>query len=111
MTQTCKDTRKGPKCTIKGVLTINNNGNRDASSSTVRFYLSDSTTYDQGDTPLKSVATGKIKAKQSKAINLSYSFPLGQIVMDKYIVAVIDKYDSVKEIDETNNIIVFGPIQ
>jgi uncharacterized repeat protein (TIGR02543 family) len=110
VTQTCKNTRKGPKCTIKGVLTINNNGNRDASSSTVKFYLSDSNTYDQGDTPLMSSATGKIKAKQSKSIKLSKSFPLGQIVTDKYVIAVIDKYNSVKEIDETNNIIIFGPI-
>jgi hypothetical protein len=111
VTQTCKNTRKGPKCTIKGVLTINNNGNRDASSSTVKFYLSDSNTYDQGDTPLMSAATGKIKTKQSKSIKLSKSFPLGQIVTDKYVIAVIDKYNSVAEVSETNNIIIFGPIQ
>ncbi len=109
--QTCKSTKKGQKCTITGTLTINNNGNRDASSSTVKFYLSDNNTYDQGDTPLSSANTGKIKAKNSKSIKLSKSFPVGQIVTDKYIIAVIDKYNSVKEIDETNNIIVFGPIQ
>jgi len=111
VTQTCKSTKKGPKCTIKGVLTIDNNGNRDASSSTVKFFLSDNNTYDQGDTPLRSAATGKIKAKKSKVIHLSHSFPVGQIVTDKYIIAVIDIYNSVKEVDETNNIIVFGPIQ
>jgi len=111
VTQTCKSTKKGPKCTITGTLSVKNIGNRDASSSTVKFYLSDSNTYDQGDTPLMSAATGKIKAKQSKSIKLSKSFPLGQVVTGKYIIAVIDKYNSVKEIDETNNIIVFGPIQ
>jgi uncharacterized repeat protein (TIGR02543 family) len=111
VTQTCKSTRKGPKCTIKGVLTINNNGNRNASSSTVKFFLSDDDTYDQGDTQLMSAATGKIKAKQSKSIKLSKSFPLGQIVTDKYIIAVIDKYNSVKEVEAANNVIAFGPIQ
>jgi len=111
VTQTCKSTKKGPKCTITGILTVKNFGNRDASSSTVKFYLSDSNTYDQADTQLKSTTAGKIKAKQIKSIKLSKSFPLGQIVTDKYIIAVIDKYNAVKEVDETNNIIVFGPIQ
>jgi subtilase family serine protease len=109
--QTCKSTRKGPKCTINGVLTINNNGSRNASSSTVKFYLSNDDTYDEGDTPLKSVATGKIKVGRSKAIKLSKSFPVGHTVTGNYIIAVIDKYDSVKEVDEANNVIVFGPIQ
>jgi subtilase family serine protease len=111
VSQTCKSTIEGPKCTVKGTLTISKIGNRNASSSYVGFYLSDDGTYDEGDTPLKSVATGKIKAGQSKAIKLRYSFPLGQIITGKYVIAVIDKYNSVKEVDETNNIIVFGPIQ
>jgi hypothetical protein len=111
VTQTCKSTKKGPKCTIIGTLTVKNVVNRDASSSTVKFYLSNSNTYDAGDTPLKSAVTGKIKAKQSKAINLTKRFPLDQDVKGMYIIAVIDKYNTVKEIDETNNIIVFGPVQ
>jgi hypothetical protein len=111
VTQTCKSTKKGPKCTIIGTLTVKNVVNRDASSSTVKFYLSNSNTYDAGDTPLKSAVTGKIKAKQSKAINLTERFPLDQDVKGMYIIAVIDKYNTVKEIDETNNIIVFGPVQ
>ena len=65
----------------------------------------------QGDTPLSSAISGKIKAEQSKRIKLNKSFPLGQVVTGKYVIAVIDKYDSVTEFDETNNIIVFGPIQ
>ena len=111
VTQTCKSTKKGPTCTIRGTLTVKNVFNRDASSSTIKFYLSNSNTYDAGDTPLKSAVTGKIKAKQSKTINLTKRFPLDQDVKGLYIIAVIDEYNTVKEIDETNNIIVFGPIQ
>ncbi len=111
VTQTCNNTRKGQKCTVKGVVTISNVGNKDASSSYVAFYLSDDGTYDEADTPLKRVATGKLKPGKNKSIKLSKSFPVGQIVTDKYIIAVIDKYNSVKEIDETINVIVFGPIQ
>ena len=109
--QICKNTTKGPKCTITGTLTVKNIGSRDASSSTVKIYLSDDDTYDQSDTPLKPSITGKIKAGQSKTIKLTYNFPVEQIVTNKYIIAVIDKYNSVVEVDEANNVIIFGPIQ
>jgi hypothetical protein len=102
--QTCKNTRKGQKCTIKGTFTVNNIGNRDASSTYVGFYLSDDDTYDEGDTQLKQSSTGKIKVGRSKSIKLSNSFPVGQTATDKYIIAVIDGGNSVAEIDETNNI-------
>jgi len=59
--QTCKNTSRGQKCTIKGAFTINNIGNRDASSTYVDFYLSDNDNYNEGDVLLKSVRTGKIK--------------------------------------------------
>jgi hypothetical protein len=110
VTQTCKNTSRGQKCTIKGTFTANNIGNRDASSAYVHFYLSDDDTYDEGDTQLKQSSTGKIKGGRGKSIKFSYSFPLGQIVTGKYIIAVIDKDNSVAEINETNNIITYGPI-
>ena len=109
--QTCKGTGIRQKCTIKGTFTINNIGNRTASSTYVYFYLSDDATYDEGDTQLKRSSTGKIKAGRSKVIRLSYNFPKGQNAMDKYIIAVIDPGNLVTETDETNNIVVFGPIQ
>jgi hypothetical protein len=110
ITQTCRSTRKGQKCTIKGTFAINNIGNRDASSTYVEFFLSDNDTYEEGDSSKKRSSTGKIKAGRSKAIKLSYSFPLGENATDKYIIAVIDEDKSVAEIDETNNSVFFGPI-
>jgi len=111
ITQPCKNTSKGQKCTVKGTFTINNVGNRDASSTYVNFYLSDDEAYDEGDTPLKQSSTGKIKVGRSKSIKLSYTFPVGQSATDRYILVVIDGANSVAEIDETNNIIVFRLIQ
>jgi len=110
LTQTCKSTRAGQKCTIKGTFTVSNIGNRDASSTYVEFYLSDNNIYEEGDVLLKRSSTGKIKGGRGKSIKFSYSFPLGQIVTGKYIIAVIDKDNSVAEINETNNIITYGPI-
>jgi hypothetical protein len=107
--QTCKNTSRGQKCTIRGTFTISNIGNYSASSTYVDFCLSDNDNYNEGDILLKSVRTGKIKAGKNKAIKLSYIFPLGVNVTGKYIIAVIEKL--AEELDETNNIIVFGPIQ
>ena len=109
LTQTCKSTRSGQRCTIKGTFTVNNAGNEDASTTYVRFYLSDKNIYEDGDTQFKSVSTGKIKTGKSKAIRLSYNLATGQNATGKYIIAFIDQDHLVTEIDETNNIIVFGP--
>jgi hypothetical protein len=110
ITQTCKDTRRGQICTITGVFTINDIGNRDAGSTYVDFYLSDDDICQEGDSLLKRSLTGRMKANMSKDIKLIKTLPLGHTATGKYIIAVIDKNNSVSEIDETNNIIVFGPI-
>lgn len=60
---------------------------------------------------MKSFATGKIKTGKSKPIRLNYNFPKDQNATGKYAIAVIDKDNLVTEIDETNNIIIWGPIQ
>ena len=109
-TQTCKNTNKGQKCTIKGTLTLSNVGDRDASSFFVSFFVSDNATYEDGDAMLKWVSLGKVKARMSKVIKLNYNFPLGQNASGKYIIAVIDSFNSVSEVDETNNVIAYGPI-
>ena len=105
---TCRSTSKGTKCTVKGSLTIRNIGNRHASSTYVGFYLSDEDTYDGEGNPFKRLSTGKIKVRKSKAIKLSYSF--WENVKDKYIIAVIED-DSLGDINEANNMILYGLIQ
>ena len=59
---------------------------------------------------IKRLSLSKIKVGRSKALKLSYTLPVPQSALERYIIAVIDEDDLVKEIDETNNIIVFGPI-
>lgn len=109
--QTCKGTGASEKCSIKGTFSVSNIGNQVASTTYVYFYLSDDTAYEEGERQLKSVSTGTIKAGKSKAIRLSYNFPKGQNDTNKYLIVVIDPDNLVAEIDETNNTIVFGPIQ
>jgi len=112
LTYSYKTMKDGQKWSIKGTLKINNIGNKNAlTAAYVDFYLSDDDTYDEGDISLnKRISTGKIKFQKSKVIKLSYSFPVGQTLKGKYIIAVIDKDGLLTEINETNNVIVFGPI-
>jgi hypothetical protein len=110
ITQTCKETSKGPKCKVSGTLGVKNIGNQDAPSSRVRFYLSNDRTYDKDDIFLKQVATGTLKAGKSKAKKLSGSLPPGTTGSGKNIIAVIDADKTVAEANETNNNAVYGPI-
>ena len=109
--QTIRETKKGTKCKIKGVLVIQNTGNEDALSSGVRFYLSDDGIYDGGDPFLKEVSTGKkMKIGKVKNKKLKFKLPLGETATGKYVIAVIDADNAVKELSESNNITVYGPV-
>lgn len=109
--QTCKGTGVSQKCSIKGTFTVSNIGNQATSSTYVNFYLSDNNTYEEEDTRLnRPISTGKIKPGKSKAIRFSYNFPKGQSGTNKYLIVVIDSENLVVEIDETNNIVIFGPL-
>jgi hypothetical protein len=105
--QTCKNTKKGIKCKIKGKVNIQNIGQVNAKTSFVRFYLSDDEYYDNGDSYLKQVATGTVKTGKSKNKSLSYSLSTGINASGKYVLAVIDAYDIIPESDETNNVVSF----
>jgi uncharacterized repeat protein (TIGR02543 family) len=109
LTQTCTTTRLGQKCTLKGTLTVSDMGNRDASSTSVSFYLSDNGAFDQTDTFLKSFSTGKLKAGKGKNINLNYNLPAGISASGKYVIAVIDPNNTAPELDNTNNQVPYGP--
>ena len=98
------------KCKINGKFNVQNIGNRDSVPSLVRFYLSDDGVYDGGDSFLKEIKTGTLKTSKSKNMSLSYSFQSGVSATDKYIIAVMDEYNTVSEANESNNVIVYGPI-
>ena len=87
-------------------MKVNNKGNRDAPSNAGEIYLSD----DYGDTLLKRFSITKINKNSSKTVRFSSSLPSGQNGSGKYIVFVADADDMLLELDETNNIFVFGPL-
>jgi hypothetical protein len=105
LTQSCKNSTKGSKCTIKGTLNIQNIGNANVKSALVRIYLSDNPYYDEGDPLLKQVSSA-IKVNGSKNKKFSYTFPLNATASQKYIIAVIDQDNTISELNESNNYIV-----
>ena len=59
---------------------------------------------------LKQVAVGALKPGKAKTVSLSYNLPTGTSASGQYALGVIDATNIVAEIDETNNLIVFGPL-
>jgi subtilase family serine protease len=55
--------------------------------------------------------TGRLKRGKGKNIPISYNLPLGETASGKYIIVMIDVDNIIVERDETNNNIVYGPIQ
>jgi len=104
-----KPARKENECSIRGTVIVKNIGNSIAKTSNVKFYLSGDNAYDEGDTFLKKVQVGKIKANRSKTIKLSYKLklPLGNTASGKYIMAVIDADNTLVEADESDNICAY----
>jgi uncharacterized delta-60 repeat protein len=99
-------------CRVKGKLSIKNVGTSPASSSAVRFFVSDDPIYDTGDILLKKVSSGTIKAGSIK--NMTFSCPVPAIAssaIGKYLIAVVDADNVVPETDETNNTGVYGPMK
>jgi hypothetical protein len=106
ISQTCKNTKKGMKCKVKGTLKVNNCGTENALTSVVRFYLSGDAEYDPTDTELKQVSTGTVKTGKTKSKKFSYTFPIGSSAYCQYVIAVIDTDNAVEEVSEANNQVV-----
>jgi hypothetical protein len=109
--QTCRDSKNGTRCKVKGKLNIQNMGTKNAASSTVKFYLSNDNVFDAADTYLKKISVKNIKTGESSDKSLKYTFPYGETLAGKYIIAVVDADNTVFEANEDNNEIAYGPMQ
>lgn len=110
LTQACKGT--GPKliCTLKGQFTIQNVSPSIVPPTKVAFYLSNDGTLDGSDTLLKQYGVGKLRANQTARRGLNLKVPKGTSASGKYVIALVDVDDVVPDVDDTNNIVTFGPL-
>jgi hypothetical protein len=110
LSQTCKGPIQSQKCTITGSIEIVNSGGRDAPSSNLKFYLSKDGILHGDETLLKQSAAGRLKPGEKRIKQFSYRLPSKEKASGQYIIAAIDANHTVSETDESNNLIVFGPI-
>ena len=97
---------------IIGTFNVRNEGDANAASTTVRFFLSNDATLDAGDTLLTQVASGNVQSGGGgvKSIPLNAQLPNGSSAVGKFVIAVVDAENIVVENNETNNTVVSGPI-
>ncbi len=98
-TQTCKGTGPKQRCRIAGSLKVSNIGNQDiATPFFVDFYLENDL--------IARLILAKLKAGNSKNLNLKYSLPMGQSASGKLVKGKIDAGNNINETNEGNNEIV-----
>jgi hypothetical protein len=99
---------------LKGVFTLTNQSPTQptASGSFVRFYLSKTDKLTDQDKAIGEEAPfGIIPPKGSVKLTLrDAKLAKGASASGKYVIAVIDPDDQVKETDKTNNTVVYGPL-
>lgn len=111
LTQRCEGTGEAQECRLKGKVRTRNQGNQKTrKKSYLNFYLSPDNVFDGGDTFLRRVTVDTLKPGKTKSKKLKYKLPTGEDASGKYVIAVVDATGRIAELDETNNVLVFGPI-
>ena len=101
----------GPTSAIAGTsitinATIQNNGGGTAGFHSLQYRLSDDTVLSATDPYLGYDFVGQLLSGESTTETLSFDYDHAWRVGDKYILVESDRYGSVDEVDETNNISV-----
>ena len=109
LTQACK-TGRTMKCSLSGRFVVQNSGALDVPKSTLAIYLSSDNALDPGDTVLRQYKVKKVKAGQSATQSIKVKLPQGTSASGKYVIALVDADDALPDVDDTNNIVVFGPV-
>ncbi|MFN3532342.1 MAG: MopE-related protein [Candidatus Brocadia sp.] len=86
---------------VKATLRVKNRGNEDSGTFSVKTYLSDDATLDEGDTLKKISTVKKLKAGKTKNIKLKIKDTASMV--GKYLISSIDPDGHVPEISEDNN--------
>jgi len=101
--------RTGQRCLLFGQFTLQNLGLLSVRSVSVRFYLSsDGVLSMESDRLLRQVRVPRLTLGQARA--LSFRAITGPSITGQYLIAVIDPGNLIPESNETDNIIVFGPL-
>ena len=107
----CKLKKNGVQCKVKLWALIANRGNQDAGKSIYSVYLSDDNIFSPAtDVKLKTKKLGKLKAGRVQGQKQTIKLPRGWTTTGKFIIVVLDEGNLVFEGNETNNLIIYGPL-
>jgi hypothetical protein len=96
---------------IRTTFTVLNQTGAGMPRSALEVFLSDDATLNPAsDLLLKNYKIGKIGAGKERVKKLSLKLPKGVSATGKHIIALVDADDVLPDMDDTNNIIPFGPL-
>lgn len=108
---TCSGTGPDLRCRVTGRFQVQNVGTAATRTAGVRFFLSDDAELDSTDTRLGSGSAAPLSPGAKRGVALTnLSLPRGIEATDKFILAVIDKGNTIREAQELNNVVAFGPL-
>jgi len=99
----CKTSNKEvTTCKIAGKLAIQTTGDTDVGATPIHIFVSDDAVLDAGDIQIKAFNSGKVKAGKIKIKNAGHPCKSCGDVTGKFLIAEFG--------DDTNNVVVFGPL-
>jgi hypothetical protein len=110
LTQRCTGAGPTLRCFLTGKLLVTNHGTGNAPTSTVAIFLSGDNSLEPSDGFLINRAIGTLRPGRAKTVTWTKRLPIGTSATGMFVFAVLDSKSKVSEIDETNDVIVFGPI-
>lgn len=103
--------KKGPRCNLKVNMMIGNRGDEKALKSKYTMYLSESSDFNPAKAMKMSVKKlPALKAGKVVSRKANLKTPYNVTTTGKYLVLVLDDGNMVIESNETNNILVYGPL-
>jgi len=106
----CKQGKNGAKCTASMRVLVANRGNQTANSFVYSVYLSNDNHLSPDDMKLFTKRVKKMAPLQVKWQQQKIQTPPGFTTTGKFLIAVVDEGNLVFEGNETNNILVNGPL-
>jgi CARDB len=83
---------------------------RGGAASVVRFYLSGDATLDGQDVAVREIHTGGLRRKAVRRVAFTAEVPSGGNASGRWVIAVVDGFDGVRETDEENNTVILGRV-
>jgi Ca2+-binding RTX toxin-like protein len=111
ISQRCNAPHKHFKCKLRGTLTVTNPGTETTAVPTlVAFYLSADPIWDENDVFFNTARIGAMGSGETRTVRFHAKLR-EQTATGQFVIAVLDFFDVVTELNEDNNVVVSPPLQ